>query len=76
MQARSVPLLWVGLLLAILLTVVFPLGGLLLSAIVAVTAHLRGHSLLRTLAILVLLLGIVVVVFGPNGATVEGGLID
>ena len=76
MQARSVPLLWVGLLLAILLTVVFPLGGLPLSAIVAVTAHLRGHSLLRTLAILVLLLGIVVVVFGPNGATVEGGLID
>lgn len=76
MQARSVPLLWVGLLLAILLTVLFPLGGLLLSAIVAVAAHLRGHSLLRTLAILVLLLGFVVVVFGPNGATVDGGLID
>jgi hypothetical protein len=76
MQARSGPLLWVGLLVAILLTVVFPLGGVLLSAIVAVAAHLRGHSLVRTLAILALLLGLVVVIFGPNGATVDGGLID
>lgn len=67
---------WALLGAALVLIVIALPAGIVLLAIVAVLAHLRGMRYLRLIATLTLLSAVLVLTLGGYGGSTDGGLID